>query len=91
MYKTFPDPDCRSEMSPRCCQMPSIVYRPTRWLEPWELAYMCFLFPALLQLQHIYEQLSKSNGSTFGMPLAFAILADINIGLRDWRRVARCF
>src|SRR5687767_2808156 len=36
-------------------------------------SYMGFLFPTLLQLQHIYEQLSHSNGLKFCLPLASAI------------------
>jgi len=42
---------------------------------------MGFLFPTLLQLQHVYEQLwnSRPKGLIFCMPLASAILADINM------------
>ena len=48
-------------------------------LNPVPESYMGFLFPTLLQLQHIYEQLSNSRpkGLEFCMPLASAILADI--------------
>ena len=43
-------------------------------------SYMGFLFPTLLQLQRIYEQLLNISGLKFCMPLASAILAEINIG-----------
>src|SRR6218665_3152760 len=44
-------------------------------------SYTDFLFPTLLQLQHIYEQLSNSrpNGLEFCILLASVILADVNM------------
>src|SRR6218665_1451469 len=48
-------------------------------LNPVPKSYIGFLFPTFLQLQHIYEQLSNSNGLKFCMPLASAFLADINM------------
>ena len=68
-YYTFPDPDYRSETSPRCCLETGTVDN----IE----SYMDFLFPTLLQLQ--IEQLSNSSDSKFCMPLASAILAGINM------------
>src|SRR6218665_231938 len=48
-------------------------------LNPVPESYMCFLFPTLVQLQHVYEQLSNSrpNGLKFCMPFSSAILADM--------------
>ena len=40
-------------------------------------SYMGFLFPTLMQLRHTYRQLSHSNGLKYCLPLASAILVDI--------------
>src|SRR6218665_1528369 len=50
-------------------------------LNPVPESYMSFLFPTLLRLQHICEQLlnSRPKGLQFCLPLASAILADINM------------
>src|SRR6218665_2111195 len=42
---------------------------------------MCFLFPTLLQLQRLHEQLSNSNSLKFCMPLASAILVSSDINM----------
>ena len=42
-------------------------------------SYMGFLYPNLMQLRHIYTQLSNSNGLKFCSPLATAILSELNM------------
>ena len=91
MYKqdtTFPDLEYCTETDVEIAFVKEDVeiYRflPLSWrhwssskrLNPVRGNYMGYLFPILLRLQHIYEQLSSSNGLKFSMPLASAILAD---------------